>query len=148
MWSFSILNNSCWYSVIGQFWQFMSTLKSIAWLRARRVIQTWWACESLPHRTFWHFDIWHFCTRNRLVDWGIWKDAYRNSPSLFAPFFARFFAASPLFSLAWTDREPGADFYGYAPWQPDRMLPMPRDWCSVSWYSCSFTQSCHWLNSF
>ena len=38
----------------------MSTLKSIAWLRARRVIQTWWVCESLLHRTGWPFDIWHF----------------------------------------------------------------------------------------
>ena len=47
-----------------------------------------------------------------------------------------------------TDWEPGTDFYGYAPWQPDRTLPMPRDWHTVSWYCCSFTQSCHWLNSF
>ena len=52
------------------------------------------------------FDVWHFEARNCFLrcggwgaggegvvcaDWGIWKDAYRLSPSLFPPFFARSF---------------------------------------------------------
>ena len=42
------------------------------------------------------------------ADWGIWKDAYRLSPSLFPPFFARsFFTARSFFSLYRTDRELG-----------------------------------------
>ena len=61
------------------------------------------------------FDVWHFKARNCFLrcggwggegvvcaDWGIWKDAYRLSPSLFPPFFARSF-----FSLCRTDRELG-----------------------------------------
>ena len=148
MWSFSILHSGI--PAVGILWlvNFDSLCQHLNRSLGFERVEWYKHGERVnPFHTA-HFGIWHFCTRNRLVDWGIWKDAYRNSPSLFPPFFARFFAASPLFSLAWTDREPGADFYGYAPWQPDRMLPMPRDWRSVSWYSCSFTQSCHWLNSF
>ena len=36
------------YPMIGQFWQFTSTLMSITWLRACKVKQTWRACEPPP----------------------------------------------------------------------------------------------------
>ena len=46
------------------------------------------------------------------ADWGIWKDAYRLSPSLFPPFFARsFFTARSFFSLCRTDRELGTGYF-------------------------------------
>ena len=77
---------------------------------ARRVCQTCRACESLLHHTFWRLTFWSkelFFTMwwlggggERVVcaDWGIWKDAYRLSPSLFPPFFARpFFHRSLVF---------------------------------------------------
>ena len=64
------------YPMIGQFWQFTSTLMSITWLRACKVKQTWRACEPpLPpplHRTFGHVDIWHWDARNGFPEsgWG------------------------------------------------------------------------------
>ena len=152
MWSFSILHSGI--PAVGILWlvNFDSLCQHLNRSLGFERVEWYKHGERLnPFHTA-HFGILTFDIFARETDW--WTEVFGKmltgthllSSRRFS--LARFFAASPLFSLAWTDREPGAGFYGYAPWQPDRMLPMPRDWRSVSWYSCSFTQSCHWLNSF
>ena len=102
------------YPMIGQFWQFTSTLMSITWLRACKVKQTWRACESpLPYTA--HLDMSTFDIETRetvfLKVGGVLgglrylKRCYRLSFLSYPSFFAR-----PLFSLVSTDREPGTKY--------------------------------------
>ena len=57
------------YPMIGQFWQYVNTYV-ITWLRARKVKQTWRACEPPLHRTFGRVDIWHYDARNGFSESG------------------------------------------------------------------------------
>ena len=59
--------------LIGQLWQFTSTLTSVIQLGARRVLQTCEVYETLLQRTFWRFEIWHFDMRNGVL--GHWPSS-------------------------------------------------------------------------
>ena len=64
------------YPVIGQLWQFTSTLTSIIWLRtrSRKNMSSRWNPHTPYLLTPWHLTFWHKKRFFRKwADWGIWK---------------------------------------------------------------------------
>ena len=106
-----------WYTLRLVNFDSTSTLTSITWLRARKVKQTWRACEPpLPPPPYTaHLDMstFHITTRETvflkvggvLGGLSYLKRCYRLSFVSYPSFFAR-----PLFSLVNPDREPGTKY--------------------------------------
>lgn len=109
--------------MIGEWRQYTSTLTSVIWFRAQSLanMSSMWipttplflTFDILKQGTvFYDVVVGGWGEGVVCADWGTWKDAYRLSPSLFPPFFSRwFFTARSFFSLCRTDRELGTGYF-------------------------------------
>ena len=72
--------------------------------------------QTLLHRTFWRFDIWHFDSRNGFWEsrriFEVFEKMLSGSPLLFSHRFppVRYLTTRSLVSLVCTDREPGTGY--------------------------------------
>ena len=92
------------YPMIGKFvtvWYFNTYINHLTLsVQSLTNMSSMWNSLTLHLLTFWHLTFWHengFAGSGRVsrLDWGIWEDVYRLSPSLFLLFFASFTISPP-----------------------------------------------------
>lgn len=90
------------YPMIGKFvtvWYFNTYINHLALhVQSLTNVLSMWNPLMLHLLTFWHFDMrngFEGSGRGSRLEWGIWKDVYRLSPSLFLLFFASFTISPP-----------------------------------------------------